>query len=66
MAHTRDPNTWEAEAGGSEVQSDPWLQSEFKASWGYYVRPCLKTKQKQTKKTPRRKEGQGGINLQQD
>ena len=32
VVHTCNSNTWEVEAGGSEVQGHPWLHSEFKAS----------------------------------
>jgi hypothetical protein len=34
------PRTQEVEAGGSEVQGDPWLHSEFKTSLEY-IRPCV-------------------------
>jgi hypothetical protein len=29
VTHTYNPHTWEAEAGGSEVQSQPGLHSEI-------------------------------------
>lgn len=40
-----NPNTWEGEGQGSEVQGYPWQHSEFQASPNY-MRPHLK---KQTK-----------------
>jgi hypothetical protein len=44
--HICSPGTQEAEAGKSQVQDQPKLHSEFKASLGYIARPCLKkTKQ---------------------
>lgn len=33
--YTCNPKTWEAEAGGSEVQGNPLLPSELEASLGY-------------------------------
>lgn len=41
LVHICNQNTWEVEAGGSEVQGHPWLHSEFEASLGY-VRLCFK------------------------
>lgn len=34
--------TWKAEVRGPEVQGQSQLQTEFKASLSYIVRPCLK------------------------
>jgi len=39
VEHDLKPSTPEAEAG---VQGQPGLQSEFKASWGYTEKPCLR------------------------
>lgn len=39
VVHPCNTCTPEAEAGGSEVQSQPWLHSESEASLGY-VRSC--------------------------
>jgi hypothetical protein len=45
-----NPSTGEAEAQGSPVQEQPGLHSEFEASPGFTVRPCLKkTQQNKTK-----------------
>ena len=41
---TSNPSTQEAEAGGSGVQGQPGLYSEFQDSQGYIMRPCLKKK----------------------
>lgn len=30
--HVHNPSTWQVEAGGSEMYSHPWLNSEFEAS----------------------------------
>lgn len=35
VAHTRNPNTQEVEAGTSQVQGHPWPNSEFKANLSY-------------------------------
>jgi hypothetical protein len=53
VAHTFNPSTWEAEAGG--VRGQPGLQSEFQDSQGYTEKPCLK-KPKKKKKKKRKKE----------
>jgi hypothetical protein len=53
VAHTFNPSTWEAEAGGFLSSSQPGLQGEFQDSQGYTKKPCLektKNKNKQTKK----------------
>lgn len=47
VAHTRNPNTQEVEAGTSQVQGHPWPNSEFKANLSY-MRHYLKIAQKQT------------------
>lgn len=44
--HHCHPNTWEVEAGGSEI-SHPWLHSEFEARW-IYMRLWFKIKSKST------------------
>jgi hypothetical protein len=51
VAHTFNPSTWEAEAGGFlSFQGQPGLQSEFQDSQGYTEKPCLgKPKNKQNK-----------------
>jgi hypothetical protein len=46
-AHTLDPSTTKAEAGGSTGQ--PGLQSTYQDSQGYIEKPCLKTKWKKKK-----------------
>ena len=53
VAHTFDPNTPEAEAGGSLwILGQPGLQSEFQGSQSYTEKPCLKKpKQQQNKHT---------------
>ena len=53
VAHTFNPSTWEAEAGGFLSSSQPGLQSEFQDSQCYTEKPCLKKtkKQNKTKKT---------------
>ena len=43
--------SWEAEAGGLQIHCQLKPHSEFQASLGYTVRPCLKTKT-QTNTTP--------------
>jgi hypothetical protein len=58
VAHTFNPSTWEAEAGG--FQGQPGLQSEFQDSQSYAKKPCLektnnnnnKTKKQKTKNNP--------------
>lgn len=35
------PGTWEVQAGGSQIQELPGLQSGFKTKVGNLVRPCL-------------------------
>ena len=37
-AHACNPNTWEGEAGRSDIQSPPQLHSEFEVSLSY-MRP---------------------------
>jgi hypothetical protein len=48
VAHTFNPSTWEAEAGG--FQGQPGLQSEFQDSQGYTEKPCLEKPKPQTNK----------------
>ena len=43
VLHTCNSSTQEMKSGGSDVQGDPWLHSEFKAILGY-PRLCLKEK----------------------
>ena len=44
VAHTFNPITQEAEAGGSlELKVSLILQSKFQDSQGYTEKPCLKT-----------------------
>jgi hypothetical protein len=50
VAHTFNPSTWEAEAGGFLVQVQPGLQSEFQDSQGYTEKHCLEKQNKQTNK----------------
>jgi hypothetical protein len=54
VAHTLNPSTWEAEAGGFLSSGPACLQSEFQDSQGYPEKPCLekqnKTSNKQTNK----------------
>jgi hypothetical protein len=52
VAHTFNPSTWEAEAGGSLswVQDLPGLQSEFQSSQGYIEKLSQKIKQEKAKK----------------
>jgi hypothetical protein len=42
VIHSYNPNPPEIEAGGSGVQSQLGLHSEFQDSMGYIVIPCLK------------------------
>lgn len=49
MAHTGKPSTWEGQAGGSGVEGQPRLYSEFEFEASLdCMRPCLKNKNKQT------------------
>jgi hypothetical protein len=41
VAHTFNPSTWEAEAGGF-LSSRPAWSTEFQDSQGYTKKPCLK------------------------
>ena len=36
VVHACDTNTWEQEAGKSEVHGHPGLHSQFEANLGYY------------------------------
>jgi hypothetical protein len=47
VAHSCNPSTQEAKAGGLRIWGQPGLHSEFQAILGYIARPRLK--QKQTK-----------------
>jgi hypothetical protein len=49
VAHTFNPSTQEAEAGGFLVRGQPGLQSEFQDSQGYTEKPCLEKKKTKTK-----------------
>lgn len=46
VVHACNLSTREVQAGGSEVQGQPWLGSKFLVSLSY-VRPCLKEKEKE-------------------
>jgi hypothetical protein len=48
VAHTFNPSTQEAEAGGF-LSLRPGLQSEFQDSQGYTEKPCLEKQKQQTK-----------------
>ena len=50
IAHAYNPNTWEAEAGGSRVQGQPQQCNKFEASLMYRT-PCLKKEMNQTTKS---------------
>lgn len=39
VAHAHKPSTWDAEMGGSQVQDQPGLESEFRASLDYVAKP---------------------------
>lgn len=45
---TYNPRTWEMKAGGSGVQGQLWLPSEFEASL-HYMRPSFKNNEKQVR-----------------
>ena len=47
VAHTFNPSTREADAGGFWVRGQSGLQSELQDSQGYTEKPCLKNKTKQ-------------------
>jgi hypothetical protein len=51
MAHTFNPNTWEAEVG--RFRGQPGLQSEFQDSQGYTEKLCLKTPKTKNQKKKR-------------
>ena len=61
VAHTFNPSTQEAEAGGFPGQ--PGLQSEFQDSQGYKEKPCLK-KQRTNKQTNKKKLPGKGMELE--
>jgi hypothetical protein len=42
VTHASKPSSQEVEVGGSKVQGQPGLHSEFQGSLGYIVRSCLK------------------------
>jgi hypothetical protein len=48
VAHTFNPSTWGAEAGGF-LSSRPGLHSEFQDTQGYTENPVLKNKQTKKK-----------------
>ena len=50
VAHTFNPSTREAEAGGFLRFLRPGLQSEFQDSRGYTEKPCLETNKQTNKK----------------
>jgi hypothetical protein len=50
VAHTFNPSTQEAEAGGF-LSSKPGLQSEFQDSQGYTEKSCLEKQNKTSKQT---------------
>ena len=50
VAHTFNPSSWEAEAGGSlSVRGQSGLQSEFKDSQCYYTEKPISKNQKKKK-----------------
>jgi hypothetical protein len=55
VAHTFNPSTREAEAGGFLSSRQPGLQSEFQDSQGYTEKPCLK----KPKEEEEEEEGEG-------
>lgn len=44
MAHAYNPCIWEVQTGGSRVQSQPRLHSEFKSTW--LTRDSIRNKEK--------------------
>ena len=53
VAHSSNPSTWEAEAGGFLSLRPDWStewSTEFQDSQGYTEKPCLKKTNKQTNK----------------
>jgi hypothetical protein len=46
VVHTCNPSTWKSEAGGSWIQVQPGLHSEFKGSLDSIVRSCVKKNKK--------------------
>jgi hypothetical protein len=48
VAHTFNPSTWEAEAGGFLSSRPAGLQSKFQDSQGYTEKPCLEKPEKKT------------------
>jgi hypothetical protein len=56
VAHTFNPSTWEAEAGGFLSSRPAWSTSEFQDSQGYSEKSCLeKTKKKKKQKNKKKK-----------
>jgi hypothetical protein len=55
VAHTFNPSTWEAEAGGCLSSRPAGLQSEFQDSQGYTEKPCLEKPKKKKKKKFKKK-----------
>jgi hypothetical protein len=66
VAHTFNPSTQEAEAGGFLSSRQPGLQSEFQDSQGYTEKPCLKKpkKKKKEKKKKKKKRKKRKVTLQ--
>jgi hypothetical protein len=54
VAHTFNPSTWEAEAGGFLSLRPAWSKNEFQDSQGYTEKPCLEKKTNKQKKTTKK------------
>jgi hypothetical protein len=48
VVHAHNPSIPEVKAEGSQVQGQPWLHNEFKATWGYIEKLYLKKKYKES------------------
>jgi hypothetical protein len=56
VAHTFNPSTQEAEAGGFLSSRPAWSTTEFQDSQGYKEKPCLEKPKKKKKKKKRERE----------